>query len=163
MNKGIYYNLNQDSHTIKLVGELRFCDSEPLANMAKVLESEPQLGKLNLDLWQTKYLDSTMLGVIGEIGFLFMEKGQEKPILFCQKGDVLKTISTMGLTQVFEIKQESCPEYPFETLEGQSKDFDMKQNVIRAHEMLVKIDPNNQSEFEELLRELKTKDTDSNE
>lgn len=163
MEKGIYYNLDQAKHTLKLVGELRLTDSNPLVNIVSVFENTKDLGDLQIDLMATDFLDSTMLGVIGELGFLFMQHGDSKPIIYCQENDIEKMIDTMGLAQLFELKHTPCPQADLEVLENTKHCKDLNDIVIKAHEMLIKIDPSNEGEFADLLNHLKSKDTKRNE
>ena len=163
MEKGIYYNLDESKHTLKLVGELRANDSNPLANMVSVFETNDNLGDLQIDLMATEFLDSTMLGVVGELGFLFMQNGNTKPIIYCQENDIEKMIDTMGLAQLFDIKHSPCPQAELDVL-AQTKDAsNLKEIIIRAHEMLIKIDPSNEGEFSDLLNQLRSKDTKGDE
>jgi anti-anti-sigma regulatory factor len=163
MDKGVYYNIRDEQHTLKLVGELRFKDSHPLVSMLSSFEHDSELGALKLDLYKTDYLDSTMLGVIGELGFIFMQRSNSKPVIYCQENDIKKMIDTMGLTQLFEMKHVPCPQAELEVLPNLKGEQNYKDIIIQAHEMLIKIDSSNKSEFEDLLRQLKPKDMNGDE
>jgi len=158
MDKGIYYHQHDDQLTVKLVGELRFHDGKPLALMVDSLDKESGIGELSVDLQDTEYLDSTMLGVIGKLGFIYLEKGKAKPVIYCQENDVRKMLDTMGLEKIFNIENIKISNENLEILRMTADSFNMRNHVIQAHETLSKIQPANREEFEDLLHKLKAKD-----
>lgn len=161
MDKGIYFNDKSSIHTLKLVGELRGIDCQPLADLLESMEGRKETWPLHLDLTTTRFLDSTMLGTIARIGFYLQDEGSAKPKVYYQEKDIVKMFDLLGVGELFEFVQAPCPQSQLQILS-----YDMftskplKERVIQAHEMLIKIEPSNAVKFKDLLSQLKDSQSD---
>lgn len=157
MEKGIYYTQHNSNHCIKLVGELRFNQSQALEQLIALIEKDSSSANLELDLCDTQFLDSTMLGMIGRMGILFNDK-PHKPILYCNHNDVRKGVEVMGVAQLFEMCEQCLDLEQLDIIQVDAEDKEkLKERVLKAHEALIKLDKKNQEKFDSLINQLKPK------
>lgn len=157
MDTGIYYADHQENHSFKLVGKLRFDKSPPLFEILEQLKDKSKLKHLVIDLKEANSLDSTMFGAICGLGVLFLKKGAGKPILVCKKNDIQKMIQTLGLDQIFDLKETTVEVPGFIKLDTYSGKKESEIGVLRAHEALMYLSDENKKEFSNLVEMLKRK------
>lgn len=164
MERGIYYTHHDSDHYVKLVGELRFNQSQALEQLIQTIENEDESLNLKLDLTETKFLDSTILGLIGRMGLHFNNAPHERPMIFCPQNDIRKNIEIMGLQQLFDIDDQTIEVDQLQVVTVDSEDKEsLRERVIKSHEFLIKIDKKNQEQFDTLINRLKRKDRSSDE
>lgn len=164
MDKGIYFNEQASINTLKLVGELRGIDCQPIADILETMEAKDEVWPLHLDLTTVTFLDSTMLGTLARIAIYYHEQGKTKPKIYHVGHDVYKMFDLLGVESLFEFVDAPCPQSELQILShDEFAGKPLHDRVIEAHEMLIKIDPSNAVKFKDLLSQLKTKDKPTDE
>ncbi len=158
MDKGIYYHIEDNRHTLKLVGELRAIDSRPLDQFLSSLAPGLSGQRLNLDLCDTTYLDSTMLGMIGKLGMYWSDHYHSKPSVYYNNHDIKKMLDILGIVPLFMMSENAGASKTFEMIVSEDTKKDLHERVTQAHQTLIKIDPKNENEFKNLLKHLESKD-----
>lgn len=112
-----------------------------------------------IDLHDATGLDSTTLGLIGRLALHCRDQFHIKPLVFCENPDVLRDLTTMALDEFLDIVATPPPEAPLRELcSGETPVSEVRQQVIDAHKLLAKINPEREAEFLDLVRAIE-KDT----
>ena len=102
-------------------------------------------------------VDSTTLGLIAKLGLHCRECYQMNVKLFCQNPSIIRTLECMGFDEIIDIFQQSPDEFDAElrSLEVLPEGVDeVRQQVLEAHKLLLKLNPNNRAEFTDLIKAL---------
>lgn len=123
--------------------------------MEAIFQSE-QAAEVVIDMLDTKGVDSTTLGLLAKLALYCKESFNLVPIVFCTNDSLYKTLTIMGLDEVFEIVQ-STPDIQtnYEVLSVAPPDTDsMKEHVLEAHRLLSTLNKKNKQEFMNLISTL---------
>jgi len=151
-----YASLN-GTHIFKLIGEVRSLDK--LLN--KIEQQENVVGAI-VDLTQTTFIDSTVLGVLAKLGLKLKQVHQIQAVMLSTNSDITTLANSMGLGQVFVILNYcGDPNVCTRTLmEEHVTHNNMLCTVLDAHKTLMKLNESNQNMFEPLVKQLQ-KEQDS--
>lgn len=131
---------------LKLIGTLRFTNAPFLENALSHVHKNDEV---IIDMTETKYVDSTMLGSI--VKFFLQGENQQKyakkrPTIVCQNDDIIQTFSKIGFNTFFNFvnKDERVvqPKERFVKVEEIEQDDEKIKNcVLHAHQTLNKLHP----------------------
>ena len=146
-----------DGYLIKLVGDVRLTLSGSLNRYMDVLFGNNNVKSVVVDMLDAKAVDSTTLGLIAKLGLHCREYYQMNVKLFCQNPSIIRTLECMSFDEIIDIFQQSPNEFDAELrcLDAVTSEVDeLRQQVLEAHKLLVKLNPKNKAEFTDLINAL---------
>ena len=149
-----YASLN-GTHIFKLIGEVRAHSCISLDKLLDRIEQQHVVGAI-VDLTQTTFIDSTVLGVLAKLGLKLKQTHKIQAVMLSTNPDITTLANSMGLGQVFVILNY-CGDPSVCTLElteEQVTHTAMLTTVLDAHKTLMRLNENNQNMFEPLVKQL---------
>ena len=150
-----YASLN-GTHFFKLIGEVRAQSCISLDKLLLKIEQQEHVDGAIVDLTQTTFIDSTVLGVLAKLGLKLKQSHQIQAVMLSTNADITTLANSMGLGQVFVIlnysgDQDVCTK----TLADENINHcTMLTTVLDAHKTLMKLNASNQNMFEPLVKQL---------
>ena len=148
-----------DHYLLKLVGDVRLTLSGTLNRYMEVLFGQNQVKSVVVDMLDADGVDSTTLGLIAKLGLLCRECYQMNVKLFCQNPSIIRTLECMGFDEIIDIFQQSPKQISPElrSLDEVPVGVDeVRQQVLEAHKLLLKLNPKNSAEFTDLINALES-------
>jgi anti-anti-sigma factor len=146
-----------DHFLIKLVGDVRLTLSGSLNRYMDVLFGNNNVQSVVVDMLDAKAVDSTTLGLIAKLGLHCREQYQMNVKLFCQNPSIIRTLECMSFDEIIDIFQQSPDQFDAELrcLDAVTSEVDeVRQQVLEAHKLLIKLNPKNGAEFTDLINAL---------
>ena len=146
-----------DHYLIKLVGDVRLTLSGSLNRYMDVLFGNNNVQSVVVDMLNAKAVDSTTLGLIAKLGLHCREQYQMNVKLFCQNPSIIRTLECMSFDEIIDIFQQSPDQFDAELrcLDAVTSEVDeVRQQVLEAHKLLIKLNPKNGAEFTDLINAL---------
>ena len=153
-----YASLN-GTHIFKLFGEVRAQSCISLDKLLSKIEQQSNVVGAIVDLTQTTFIDSTVLGVLAKLGLKLKQIHNIQAVMLSTNPDITTLANSMGLGQVFVILNY-CGEPTLctrELVEEHVTHSNMLTTVLDAHKTLMKLNENNQNMFEPLVKQLQKK------
>ena len=156
-----YASLN-GTHIFKLIGEVRAQSCISLDKLLNKIEQEKNVIGAIVDLTQTTFIDSTVLGILAKLGLKLKQIHHIQAVMLSTNSDITTLANSMGLGQVFVIlnycaNSEVCTRA---LIEDNITHSNMLNTVLDAHKTLMKLNESNQNMFEPLVKQLQ-KEQDS--
>lgn len=150
------------THIFKLIGEVRAQSCISLDKLLERIEQQKNVIGAIVDLTQTTFIDSTVLGVLAKLGLKLKQIHHIQAVMLSTNPDITTLANSMGLGQVFVILNY-CGDPTVCTralIDDNISHNAMLSTVLDAHKTLMKLNQNNQNMFEPLVKKLeKHKDT----
>lgn len=146
-----------DNYLLKLVGDVRLTLSGTLNRYMEILFGKNQVKSVVVDMLDADGVDSTTLGLIAKLGLHCREYYKMNVKLFCQNPSIIRTLECMGFDEIIDIYQQSPDEFDAElrSLEEVPAAVDeVRRQVLEAHKLLLKLNPDNSAEFTDLINAL---------
>ena len=156
-----YASLN-GTHIFKLIGEVRAQSCISLDKLLNKIEQQENVIGAIVDLTQTTFIDSTILGILAKLGLKLKQIHHIQAVMLSTNSDITTLANSMGLGQVFVIL-DYCGDPKVCTLalmEEHITHGSMLNTVLDAHKTLMKLNESNQNMFEPLVKQLQ-KEQDS--
>jgi len=158
----VLYSFKEGNFVIKLQGALRFDQGAALEQCIAVLESSSNVLDVVFDMTDLKLIDSTMLGLIGQIAILVKNKIAKQAEIYCDCEDVLWVLRTIGIDKFFTINHGEFTGNELDSFEeikvsASSKTQTVKR-IIDAHNSISSLTGSKDEDLrnlQDLLRELK--------
>ena len=150
------------THFFKLIGEVRAQSCISLDKLLNRIEQQEHVEGAIVDLSQTTFIDSTVLGVLAKLGLKLKQIHHIQAVMLSTNNDITTLANSMGLGQVFVIlnycgDQNMCTKALADEHVTHSA---MLTTVLDAHKTLMKLNASNQNMFEPLVKQLQ-KEQDS--
>ncbi|WP_122900185.1 anti-anti-sigma factor GigB [Acinetobacter sp. B51(2017)] len=144
------------THIFKLIGEVRAQSCISLDKLLNKLEQHENVVGALVDLTQTTFIDSTVLGVLAKLGLKLKQIHQIQAVMLSTNPDITTLANSMGLGQVFVILNYcGDPQVCTRALVDENVNHrNMLTTVLDAHKTLMKLNQNNQNMFEPLVKQL---------
>ncbi len=147
----VRYLIEDNVFVLKLIGTLRFNAAPYLDAAIRHIPIE-SINDIIIDMTQTNYIDSTILGSIAKyfISIDDRQKLKRQPIIVFKNDDVKQTFSKIGFDKFFNF-QNSNPKLnrPLEAFalveEPPTVENNIKGYVLQAHKVLNELQPNDPS------------------
>ena len=97
-----YASLN-GTHIFKLIGEVRAQSCISLDKLLNKLEQQDNVVGAIVDLTETSFIDSTVLGVLAKLGLKLKQLHKIQAVMLSTNSDITTLANSMGLGQVFVI------------------------------------------------------------
>ena len=150
-----YASLN-GTHIFKIIGEVRAQSCISLDKLLSRIEQQSNVTGAIVDLTQTTFIDSTVLGILAKLGLKLKQVHHIQAVMLSTNPDITTLANSMGLGQVFVILNY-CGDPNVCTLELLDEHIThnvMLSTVLDAHRTLMKLNENNQNMFEPLVKQL---------
>ncbi|OTG86665.1 anti-anti-sigma factor [Acinetobacter sp. ANC 4558] len=150
-----YASLN-GTHIFKLIGEVRAQSCISLDKLLNRIEQQSNIVGAIVDLTQTTFIDSTVLGILAKLGLKLKQKHHLQTVMLSTNSDITTLANSMGLSQIFVILDNSnhsniCTKALAE--ENVTQNI-LLCTVLDAHKTLMQLNENNQNMFEPLVKQL---------
>ncbi len=150
-----YASLN-GTHIFKLIGEVRAQSCISLDKLLSKIEQQQNVVGAIVDMTQTTFIDSTVLGILAKLGLKLKQVHQIQAIMLSTNPDITTLANSMGLGQVFVILNY-CGDPSVCTLalmEEHITHSAMLTTVLDAHKTLMELNESNENMFEPLVKQL---------
>ncbi len=134
------------------LGELRYTQSAGFDAFLENLMSE-DLAEVLIDLSETKYIDSTNLGLIARIGEKTLTSHNRKTTLLSPNIEINQILLSVGFDMIFTIIQDG-DKYETEynaVPESDKDDVEMARMMINAHKTLMELNEKNKMVFKDVV------------
>lgn len=151
----ILFAEHEGSFIIKLVGDVRLTLCTSFDEFLERMFTHPKFLSVVVDLNDAEGIDSTTLGLLAKLAIQSHKRFNFRPVLLCNKEDILRIISSMGFDEVFEVQQgtsqiDKAAELP---IRHEAEDA-VRQRIICAHKVLMELRAENRLRFQELIKAL---------
>lgn len=152
----VYYTQHEGIHVFKLSGSLHFESGSAIEQALVIFRQDKDCKGTIIDLTEAESLDSTIIGMIGQIGVNQSKKAK----LLVSKKDVEQLLVQVGFDRFFSIvfneadSALSLDNYvEFKPLKETKRN--LEKRVRTAHEWLSQVDARNAKQFKAVLDQLK--------
>lgn len=150
-----YASLN-GTHIFKIVGEVRAHGCISLDKLLNRMDQSEQVVGAIVDLTETTFIDSTVLGILAKLGLKLMSNHHIQAVMLSTNPDITTLANSMGLNQVFVIlnycgTSDVCTKALVDENVTHST---MLKTVLEAHRTLMQLNESNQNMFEPLVKQL---------
>lgn len=144
------------THFFKLIGEVRAQSCISLDKLLQKIEQQEHVAGAIVDLTQTTFIDSTVLGVLAKLGLKLKQAHNIQAVMLSTNTDITTLANSMGLSQVFVVlnysgEQDICTHA---LAEENVTHRNMLNTVLDAHKTLMHLNASNQNMFEPLVKQL---------
>ncbi|AHH08767.1 STAS domain-containing protein [Borrelia anserina] len=155
----VFYICKGDSIFIKLINRLTALYSVNFKTFIKniFIDNDDKINKLYVDLSETKYLDSTFMGVLLYIDNKSNERKKTFKIINSSK-EALENLKSLGLEKILKIEnreeklqKSNMKEYLCLNVHKNT----IFKSMLKSHILLSNINKNNKKEFCTLIRRLR--------
>ncbi len=148
------YNKNDKNLSIKLVGDIKYSYSNNFSNFIDCVFSSIENHEILIDLTETKYIDSTNLGLLAKIARLQRRKNNKKVTIICNQPNIINILESMGFDMVFILVKNIAVDYN-ECKEIQAipdlNDRETAKLMLEAHKELAELNENNRQTFKDVI------------
>lgn len=148
---------------LRLCGDVRLTLSATLDNQAKRLADVPGLKAVMIDLRKTTNVDSTALGFLAKVAMAVQGRLEQPPTIVADNPDVQRMLDVMGFSRYFTLVEAPITE-PSElsVLDEIPADEDgLRQRILEAHRILMRMSEHNREEFQPLVEMLESQEAAS--
>jgi len=147
-------------YVLKLVGEVRLNACSTIDVAIDTISENLNFRSLIVDLTETIHLDSTTLGMLAKLAVKAKEKSHFLPSIVSTNPDVTRVIESMGFDSVFLITREPNENESvlLEMPQSPLQEEEMRQTVLKAHNVLMEINHSNCKKFRDLVDALEGND-----
>lgn len=140
-------------YVLKMEGDVRLTISTGLDAFLDKMMAEADLNAVVIDLAAAKAIDSTTLGFLAKISIQTQKAFGWLPTIISINPDITRVLYSMGFDQVFNLIEEPIDEtLDLQTLDADSSNEDeVRLKVIEAHKILMNLNEENRSKFQELV------------
>lgn len=143
-------------YVLKFIGEIRLNLCITLEQVIENMLTNPKYKSVVIDLSETEIIDSTTLGLLARIAVAAKQRNGVIPTIISTNPDVTRIVKSMGFDRIFIIV--GAPASDIEQLMEipllDSTEDEVRQNVIKAHRVLMDLNHRNQEEFRDLVAAL---------
>lgn len=150
-----YTSLN-GTHIFKLIGEVRAQSCISLDKLLNKIEQQSNVVGAIVDLTQSTFIDSTVLGILAKLGLKLKQIHQIQAVMLSTNPDITTLANSMGLGKVFVVLNYcGNPNVCTKALvEEHISDNAMLCTVLDAHKTLMQLNESNKNMFEPLVKQL---------
>lgn len=150
-------------YLLKLTGDVRLTLCASITDYINKIFKNEAVEDVYVDLLEAECIDSTTLGLLAKLALHTMKTFDIRTKLLCVNKDILRIFEAMDIDNLFDILGLLEPEddVPSEVQEIKPKAVDedtIRQQVLEAHQLLVKLNPELMNEFFDLITSLQTLD-----
>jgi anti-anti-sigma factor len=154
----ILFAEHEGAFIIKLVGDVRLTLCTSFDAFLDKMFSHPRFLSVVVDLNDAEGIDSTTLGILAKLAIAANKRSKYSPVLFCNKDDILRIITSMGLDEIYDVRQgasQLCGAVSEVPAQSEPEEA-MRQRIICAHKVLMELRSENRLQFQELIKALES-------
>ena len=150
-------NVHKDPIIIKVCGRASYTNCAPLSSFFKDFIAGGK-HRFVIDFSDCVFMDSTFLGIIAGTALSLQKKTNSQISLFGLNKRNRDLVENMGLPQILQVidSDKQLLDCDHQKLDECTAD---KNLILQAHRSLVKVNSNNQKEFQDLIKFLDSKTT----
>lgn len=157
MEEQLLFAYERSSFFLRAIGHITasFCPSIK-DNLQAILQENPNLEAVYIDLSQCDYMDSTFMGLLLILQKILKERSGRKLTILDPSEESLHLLDTLGISKVTEIRRNAPVEFPSEMRAAQREAAPSAEFLLRAHQNLMELSDENRNKFaaaEKLLQE----------
>lgn len=148
---------------LRLCGDVRLTLSATLDSQVERLAGVPGLKAVMIDLRNTTNVDSTALGFLAKVAMAVQGRLEQPPTIVADNPDVQRMLDVMGFSRYFTLVEAPITE-PSElsVLDEVPADEDgLRQRILEAHRILMRMSEHNREEFQPLVEMLESQEAAS--
>ena len=152
----ILYAEKDTIYWIKMIGEIKHNISANFDSLVDRIFRNHSLENIVIDLTETKYIDSTNLGLLAKVARQMLENFGRKATIVSTNEDINQVLDSMGFSQVFLVVRnpkdfvEDLKEIPSIAPSGHEK---MKL-ILQAHKEIMEMNDHNKAVFKNVVEVL---------
>lgn len=152
----VEYTSLDGTYFFKIVGEVRAQSCISLDKLLGKIEQQKDVVGAVVDLTQTTFIDSTILGILAKLGIKLKQAHNIQAVMLSTNPDITTLANSMGLGQVFIILNCGDSVVCTHTMSSDENGSQQKmlKTVLDAHKTLMKLNESNQNVFEPLVKQL---------
>lgn len=148
-------------YLLKLTGDVRLTLCASITDYINKIFKNDAVEEVYVDLLEAECIDSTTLGLLAKLALHTVKAFNIRTKLLCVNKDILRVFEAMDIDNLFDILGLPGPEsmVPSDVEELKPKVVDedtIRQQVLEAHQLLVKLNPELMNEFFDLITSLQT-------
>lgn len=147
---------NDGIYLIKLMGDVRLTLCTSLNDYIDRIFSRDTPTEVYVDLLEAQGVDSTTLGLLAKLALYCRKQLDDNARLLCTDRSILRILESMELDELFDIL--GLPEPPAMAMVDITPELvdevAVRQRVLEAHKLLVKLNPDLMGEFTDLIASL---------
>ena len=150
------------NHLLKFTGDVRVTLCGTLNRYIESIFGSKNVKRVVVDMLEAEGLDSTTLGLLAKLGLHCRQQYGLNIEVFCQNSSILRTLESMSFDEIFDIFDQ-LPDFDsstdFHEIGAQDLPVDeLRQQVLEAHKILVRLSDDNHQEFQDLIKALESGD-----
>jgi len=146
------------NHLLKFTGDVRVTLCGTLNRYIETIFGTKNVKRVVVDMLEAEGLDSTTLGLLAKLGLHCRKEYGLNVEVFCQNTSILRTLESMSFDEIFDIFDQLPNVDTIENLheiDDQNLPVDeIRQQVLEAHKILVRLSADNQQKFKDLIKAL---------
>ncbi|MEB3755149.1 anti-anti-sigma factor GigB [Acinetobacter sp. MD2(2019)] len=151
----VEYTSLDGTYFFKIIGEVRAQSCISLDKLLSKIEQQHDVVGAVVDLTQTTFIDSTILGILAKLGIKLKQAHNIQAVMLSTNPDITTLANSMGLGQVFIILDCGDSVVCSHMLSDENAtQHQMLKTVLDAHKTLMKLNESNQNIFEPLVKQL---------
>ena len=141
---------------IKLTGRVTFSASSRFDTFIEQ-QADADVTDVVIDLNETEYVDSTILGLLAKVARHLIARRHCKPTILCGVEDINAVLDSMGFDAAFVIEHRTDEAgHTYEELPAvESGDAPQSGTLLQAHETLAELNDQNRETFQGTIDALK--------
>jgi len=141
---------------LKFVGDVRVTLGPTISKYLESIGQDSRLKSIVIDLTETTCIDSTSLGLLAKISLRSQDALKVLPTIVSTNDDVTRILTSMGFERVFLIVGDTdiCCEQMGELPESSATEAELRDQVLEAHRILMKLSKDNELKFRDLVAAL---------
>lgn len=141
---------------LKLNNDWRFEKSPLLEQLLCEILPKIRVKSMVIDLNNVTFVDSTILGLLAQIGLAFRKQCHQTAYLVSSHPEINEILLSMAFDTIFKFSVKAPLPYPaLSALEAQKMDVQtLEEAVLNSHKTLTSLSENNKKAFAELIQML---------
>jgi anti-anti-sigma factor len=144
-------------YLLKLKGDVRVTLCASISEYIQKIFKGNKVKEVYVDLLEAECIDSTTLGLLAKLAIHTQQDFNLRTQLLCVNDDILRILDAMDIDGLFDILglQHQVSNMKAEEIDPVDADeSSVRQQVLEAHKLLVKLNPELMKEFYDLISSL---------
>ncbi|MCK4981997.1 MAG: STAS domain-containing protein [Victivallaceae bacterium] len=154
MSEGkILYSKGGQRYFLKMTGRLCFASGREFDKQLNIIFSDPAVKDIMIDMSETDYLDSTILGLMAKIADFMIKKFHKKGIILSDNKNINYLLDNIGLNNVFIVVEsyDYTPGMLQKIPNIKSSELENALTILDAHKRLISLNEKNRNVFKDVV------------
>jgi anti-anti-sigma factor len=152
----IFYTKTGSTYILKLVGEVRYSMGCAFDDFLDQLFKQQDFDDIVVDLTETKFIDSTNLGLLAKIANFLRARFDKKTTIMSSNEDVNEVLDSVGFDGVFTIRKDRITHVKMEQrlpIVEPCKE-ELAKTLLETHSLLSGVNDKNRETFKGVVEAL---------